>query len=66
MNSTQRGLLAGWLVIWISQLVHFIDIHIRYASAGVHVTHPILYVAVETWMYLSFVACTIIAHRLAS
>lgn len=42
-----------WAVAWICLVAHYTTVHYGYAAQNVHVTNPLLYVAVESWLLLS-------------
>jgi len=63
MNHKQRSLLVGLLVLWGAMFGHFWSLNCTYAHNGNHITHPLLYIAVESWMLVCGAVCTIILYK---
>jgi len=64
MNRKQRAILAGLLVLWLAMFGHFWQLNCIYAAKGYHVTYPILYVAVESWMLFCGAVVSIILYKI--
>lgn len=62
MNFKQRAWLAGPLVLWFSMFAHFWQLNCIYATEGHYITHPLIYVAIESWMLLSGLVVTVLIY----
>ena len=52
------------LVLWLAMFAHFWQLNCIYAAKDYHVTYPLLYVAIESWMLFCGAVVTIILYTI--
>ena len=67
-NSRKFGLIQGLFdicfgVIWIALFVHYGEMMGKYAELGLHVVHPSLYIAIESWCLFSLIVVMLLLFK---
>jgi hypothetical protein len=52
-----------FIVIWIALFVHYGDMMGKYAVLGLHVVHPSLYIAIESWCLFSLTVVMLLLSK---
>ena len=52
-----------WIVIWIVLFVHYGEMMDTYAKLGLHVVHPSLYIAIESWCLFTLIIVMVLLFK---
>ena len=50
-------------VIWIALFVHYGEMMGKYAELGLHVVHPSVYIAIESWCLFSLIVVMLLLYK---